>query len=343
MSISIRDMNGNRTKVMLPALLLLAGTMAPVTSHAIDRVQVTMAASSCYYAPYFVAIEKGYYAREGIEVEIIKAGGGTATPALISGQVHFSTSSASALSAILRGAPVKIVMTLLDRPMYELWSTSPEIASLQDLEGKAVGVNSRGDTMEIAVRLVLEAQGIDPSSVSYTPLGYGPARRASIASGSLPAAVVALGDVQILKETGALANGHLLSDIYDEVSMAYGGIAANNELLEGNPGLVKRFLKATLMGMAYTRQFEKETLDIVELYNEGASRTALAVDYDGVVGGMTEHGAVPLEIQERETEVRAELIGVDNQSPRALSEMFDYSFVTAAHYELEESGWKPER
>lgn len=322
---------------------LLACAMTPVTAHALDRVKVTMAASSCYYAPYLVAIQKGYYAQEGIEVEIVKTGGGTATPALISGQVHFSTSSASALSAILRGAPIKIVMTLLDRPTYQLWSTRPEIESLKDLKGMAVGVNSRGDTMEIAVRLALEARGMDPNSVIYTPLGYGPARRASIESGSLPAAVIVLGDVAFLKETGALAKGHLLSDIYHEVSMTYGGIAANDELLEGNPTLVKRFLKATLMGMAYTRQFEKETIDIVASYNEGASRTALAVDYDGVVGAMTEHGAVSREILAKESAIRAELIGAPKRALGALDQMFDFSWVAAAHTELQESGWKPER
>jgi NitT/TauT family transport system substrate-binding protein len=328
---------------LLRMTLLIACAMAPVTVHAIDRVKVTMAASSCYYAPYFVAIQKGYYAGEGIEVEIVKTGGGTATPALISGQVQFSTSSSSALSAILRGAPVKIVMTLLDRPMYQLWSTKPEIQSLEDLKGMAVGVNSRGDTMEIAVRLVLEARGMDPNSVMYTPLGYGPARRASIATGSLPAAVIVLGDVQALKESGALKKGHLLSDIYNDVSMGYGGIATNDELLQDDPGLVNRFLKATLMGMAYTRQFEEETLDIVALYDQGATRTKLVADCAGLADSLTEGGAVTRRVQEQEVEVRAELMDVPKQTLPTLEDMFDYSLVTAAHTELKKSGWKPER
>jgi NitT/TauT family transport system substrate-binding protein len=340
---SFRIVWRNGTRKSLQIVLLVLCGMAPVTVRAIDKVKVTMAASSCYYAPYFVAIQKGYYASEGIEVEIIQAGGGTATPALISGQVHFSTSSASALSAILKGAPITVVMTLLDRPMYQLWSTKPDIKSLDDLEGKAVGINSRGDTMEIALRLVLEAHGINPNSIIYTPLGYGPARRATVASGSLPAAVISLGDVQGLQETGALTKGHMLSDIFNEVSMAYGGIATNNELLEDNPELVKRFLKATLMGMAYTRQFEKETLDIVALYDKGATRTALSVAYDGVVESLTEYGAVSRVVQEQETEIRAELIGVPKQKIRPLEEMFDYDVVTAAYEELQPSGWKPER
>jgi ABC-type nitrate/sulfonate/bicarbonate transport system substrate-binding protein len=197
--------------------------------------------------------------------------------------------------------------------------------------------------METAVRLALKAHGMDPSSVIYTPVGYGPARRASVASGALPAAVIALGDVRSLKETGALAKGHLLSDIYNEVAMGYGGIAANDALLQDDAGLVKRFLKATLMGMAYARQFEKETIDIVASYNEGADRTALTTDYDGVVAGMTEHGALPREIQEQDAAVRAELIGVSPEAVGAVETMFDYTLVTTAWNELRESGWEPER
>jgi ABC-type nitrate/sulfonate/bicarbonate transport system substrate-binding protein len=42
-----------------------------------------------------VAVEKGYYAEEGIEVEVIQAGGGTAIPALVSGDMQFSASTGS--------------------------------------------------------------------------------------------------------------------------------------------------------------------------------------------------------------------------------------------------------
>ena len=95
--------------------------------------------------PIFVAIEKGYHRDEGLTVEMIRAGGGVATQALIAGDLHFSTSAGSALGAMLRGADIKVIYTNIDRPGYQLWSGQPEIKTLKDLIGKRVGVTSRGD------------------------------------------------------------------------------------------------------------------------------------------------------------------------------------------------------
>ena len=103
----------------------------------------------------FVAIEKGYHRDEGLAVEMIRAGGGIATQALMAGDLHFSTSAGSALSAMLRGAEIKVVYTNIDRPGYQLWSGQAEIKQLNDLRGKRVGVTSRGDTQELSVRLLL--------------------------------------------------------------------------------------------------------------------------------------------------------------------------------------------
>ena len=59
------------------------------------------------YMYEFVAIEKGYHRDEGLAVEMIQAGGGVATQALIAGDLHFSTSAGSALGAMLRGADIR--------------------------------------------------------------------------------------------------------------------------------------------------------------------------------------------------------------------------------------------
>ena len=120
-----------------------------------EKVRFSVAAVTGSYMDEFVAIEKGYHRDEGLSVEMIRAGGGIATQALIAGDLHFSTSAGSALSAMLRGAEVKVIYTNIDRPGYQLWSGQPEIRTLKDIVGKKVGVTSRGDTQELSVRLLL--------------------------------------------------------------------------------------------------------------------------------------------------------------------------------------------
>src|SRR4051812_8035754 len=53
---------------------------------ALEPIKVSFAADSAVYAPFFIAMEKGYYADQGLAIEMVKAGGGVATPALIAGE-----------------------------------------------------------------------------------------------------------------------------------------------------------------------------------------------------------------------------------------------------------------
>ncbi|HXR25740.1 MAG TPA: ABC transporter substrate-binding protein, partial [Candidatus Binataceae bacterium] len=59
----------------------------------LQTLHLTMPAIAVYYAPYMFAIEKGYYAEEGLTIDATMAGGGAATPALLSGTVDLSTSA----------------------------------------------------------------------------------------------------------------------------------------------------------------------------------------------------------------------------------------------------------
>ena len=308
---------------------------------ALEKVKVTMASASNNYAPYVAAIEKGYFKEEGFDVQIIKAGGGVATPALMSGDVHFSTSGSSALSAILRGAPIKLVFFPWERPSYQLWSTKPEITTVAQLKGKAVGIQTRGDTFEVALRLVLKARGMGGNSIIYTPLGYGGGRRAAISSGSLPAAVLGVLDVERLRGSEGLKRGHMLVNMFDEVRMPYTGIAVGTKALKDDPARVKRFVKACIKGLAYFSAYKDASIDIVQKYNKRASRKAIEVDYASVRASRTVDGTVSVALQRQDALIRAEIIGVPKDKILPVSQIFDFRLAKEVNKELKAAGWKP--
>src|SRR5262245_49786364 len=68
-----------------------------------EEITVSYAALTAAYMDHIVAIEKGYILEEGLNVKIMRAGGGTATQTLLSGQLDFSSSAGTALGAGLRG------------------------------------------------------------------------------------------------------------------------------------------------------------------------------------------------------------------------------------------------
>src|SRR5215813_15366100 len=120
-----------------PVWLAAALYLSVLTGSALgEDITVSYAALTAAYMDHIAAIEKGYSLEEGLNVKIMRAGGGTATQTLLSGQLDFSSSAGTALSAALRGGLVKIVYTNMSRPTYRLVSNKPEIRTLQDLWGR---------------------------------------------------------------------------------------------------------------------------------------------------------------------------------------------------------------
>jgi ABC-type nitrate/sulfonate/bicarbonate transport system substrate-binding protein len=123
-------------------LYVMAGMLLCCSFAGAENIAVSLVTPSAAYMDHFVAIEKGYFREQNLNVEYIRAGGGVATPALMSGELHLSTSAGSALSAGLRGGPLKIVYTNLSRPSYKFISTKPEIQTLK-ASSKRFTPNSR--------------------------------------------------------------------------------------------------------------------------------------------------------------------------------------------------------
>jgi len=95
-----------------------------------------LARTSSAFAADAIRVSYATLSAAGLTVEVFRAPGGVATPGLLSGQFQFSSSASSALSAAVRGGPVKIVYTNLSRPSYTLVSIKPEITSAKELVGK---------------------------------------------------------------------------------------------------------------------------------------------------------------------------------------------------------------
>src|SRR5262245_63616971 len=132
----------------------------------------------------------------------------------MSGQLHFSSSAGTALSAALRGGLVKIVYTNMSRPTYRLVSNKPEIRTLQDLVGKKIAINTFGDTGHLATLLLLKKYGLDTKSFLFIAV-RNEARFPAFVSGSVDAAPLSPRDIA---QVGPL-KGHILADTTREVQL----------------------------------------------------------------------------------------------------------------------------
>jgi ABC-type nitrate/sulfonate/bicarbonate transport system substrate-binding protein len=311
---------------------------APARPAQIETIKVAFAADAAIYGPYFIAMDKGYFAEEGLEIDMLKAGGGASTPALISGDLQYSTSATSAVSAAIQGAPLKVILTSADRVPYQMWSSTPDIRTLADLAGKPVGVQARGDTFEIATRLLLHKHRLDPNAVIYAAIGTGNQRLVAMQTGSIAAMGLDASIIVQLKGTGF--QGNMLADFRDEVRMPYQGAATTDTELQQHRDRAKRFLRATLKGRDYFKTHRDATIDVLIKYN-GVSREANEVDYDDALPTLTEDGTVPLEDAHADALLRAQTNGIEQVPPA--EQMYDYRLVREVYQELKGSGWQPAR
>jgi len=299
-----------------------------------ENIVVSLVTPSAAYMDHFVAIEKGYFREENLSVEYIRAGGGVATPALLSGDLHLSTSAGSALSAALRGGPIKIVYTNLSKPSYKFITTKPEIQTLRDLTGKKIAINSFGDTQHLSLLLLLKKYHIPSASVLFIAMGGNETRLAAFKTAAIDATLLLPRDVlQVGQPKGAI-----LADIGKEIQLIWSGAATSSKLLAENRGLAERFLTGAIKGREYARRFKDQTIAVVSKYDK-SPREGIELDYDATVTSMTAEGSVTDDVLKDEIATRAELTKM--ATPPDKDKLFDYSLVKKIYADLKASGWQP--
>lgn len=325
-------------RLMVVALILFAFASR---ASALDHVKVSYPNLNGSYIYFFTAIQKGYYKDEGFDLDVVETGGGPATAALVSGDLGFSTSGSSAISAILKGAKLKVLLVGEDRPDWQIWSTKPDIKSFDDLKGQQIGVVSRGDTGEIGIRYYLMKRGLPSDFVAFTPMGSSVGTRmAMVKSGALPAAVLHPGDVELLKAAGGLDKGKMLVDLRQEVRSTFNGLATSDALIQKNPDLVERFVRATRKGMIFARNNREESIQRFADYMKGKPEE-MAGEYDILRTLMAVDGTIPADVQQNEVKLRGAMMDMAADKIMSPDRVFDFSFAQKANATLAQQGWKP--
>jgi NitT/TauT family transport system substrate-binding protein len=310
-----------------------------VPAHAADKVKVSYPTMTSSYIFFFSAIAKGYYKEENLDLDVIEAAGGVATPALVSGDVQFSTSGSSAISAVMKGAKLKVLAVGEDRPSWQIWTTRPEIKTFADLKGLQVGILSRGDTGEVAIRYVLHKLNLPQDFVSYTPMGSAlGTRMAVVRSGSLPAAVLQPAEVETLRAGGGLANAHMIMDLAEEVRSTFNGLATSDDMIKNHADVVARFVRATRKGMIYARDNRDGAIDVF-VKQMKAQPDAAAKGYDELRKVMAQDGTISAEAQTNELALRADMLSMPATQIPPIAAVFDFSWLEKVNAELK--AWKP--
>ena len=317
--------------------------VAALAAHAAsaETVKVTIPNYGANFAPVMIAEDKGYFKAEGLDVQVIVSGGGTATAALISGDIQYSSSPASAMSAILKGAALKVTLVGQVRPNYQIWSFDPAVKTIEDLKGKSLAVISRGDSQEMSARLFFKSRGFANNDVGYNPMGPGAGRLASMTTGAQRYGVLLRPDIAQLKQMGMLEKGMMIADLTKLVEMQMSGIVTSAKEVTDHRDRSVKFTRAIRKGQAYMRGFPAESVEIVHKRVPNISPAAIRDDLDGSVEDQNVEGSMSLAAAGKEIALRGELLGLAPDKIMPAEKVYDFSVVAEADRTLKAEGWKP--
>ena len=146
--------------VLIALVFLLAGD-AP----AAERVTIATPSRGLFEFPVVVAMRKGFYKEEGIDVDKVQMQPAVGVKALISGDVDYLLAWGSALRAAVTGVPIKAVVGIAGRPLHVLVAR-PEIKTPKDLKGRVIGVDSVAGTVDYLARVAVRHFGFEPERTS---------------------------------------------------------------------------------------------------------------------------------------------------------------------------------
>jgi len=319
-------------KCFTVAILLLA---ARSSAQELVKVPVQIPAITPSVTPFAVARDRGYYRQEGLDVQLVVMPSALGSQALLGGNVKFSTAGGAGLLPILRGAPVRFMFTSFSRPMFWLYSRS-DIRSVESLKGKKVGVSSLGSGPDSLLREILKKHGLEGGrDVAIMAVGSGTARFFALQAGSVDAAMLSIPANLMAQDAGFRG---LVSFTEQEWIELQGTVNVTDQLLASDPGLVGKFIRATLKGFIHFRDQRTGTIEILTRFLR-TKEDAAAKIYDLMRPSLTADGTVSEEIQRKSLEHVVDRAGL--KEPPRLEKIFDYSVALKVRNELRAKAWKP--
>ncbi|WP_225765886.1 ABC transporter substrate-binding protein [Inquilinus sp. Marseille-Q2685] len=233
---------------MIRSLLVALGVLlAAGSAQAADKV-VLMLNWYVYgeHTPFFYGKAKGFYAEQGIDLEIQEGRGSAMTAqAVAAGTVGFGYFDVpTMIKAAAKGAPLVSVGVLLQKsPMSVMGFTDKNIRKPEDIKGKTVATTP-GDSLSQIWPFFLQKTGLSESDFR-TVSGDAQTKLNAVINGQ---ADLLLGyamdqSMKIKDATGKDVTPILFADY--GVNMVSSGIVVQKELLTENPDLIRRFMAAT--------------------------------------------------------------------------------------------------
>lgn len=267
---------------------LICASMGAPNHLGAQQVKFVLPGNSMGYLPLFVAVHRGFFKDEGIDIELPRLVPSMAHNALLAGEAHYHGLADSGLRLAARGMPLKAIFYGADRPMYYLVAQK-DIRSVAELRGKRIGVSQFGGTSDLSARLALRHYGVEPDKDAIMiQIGAEGIRMAALRAGSVSAIIVPVPAVAVLKREGF----NEVSFVGDVVEFASNGYTTTEQRIKENPQEVKKVVRSLYRGLRYAKENPEGTVAVIqrewkvdpEIAKESYRAIVKALNEDGIIG-----------------------------------------------------------
>ena len=223
------------------------------------------------FAPLYVAIDKGYFKQNGIDLSIDYSTEIDAVALVGANTLQFAIASGDqVLPARAQGVPVVYVAAWYQQyPVGITSKTAQAILKPADLKGKKIGIPILSGASYIGLRALLSAGGLTEKDVTIDTVGFSQVE--SLATDREQAIVVYVpNEPTVLRSQGYSVN---VLRVADYLKLVSNGLVTNETTLAKQPDLVRHMIAALLHGLQDTLANPSEAYQISLKYVTGLSAT----------------------------------------------------------------------
>lgn len=292
-----------------------------------DQARIAVTNPNMSFLPSGVALKKGFFKDEGLEVEIIRMNVPTIITALVTGDIGYTLLFGSVVRGALRGMPMRALASLLDGSTHALVA-KPEYKSGKELKGKTVGIGNFGGTDEVAGRMMLKSFGLDTEKdLKFIALGPDRARLAALKEGLVDVAVIAPPADALGRQMGF----NVLLRAYEVFSFPFIGVGANLKTIKEKPEEVKKVVKALVRANRFIREDKEGAVRVLMEWGKVEREHAVA-SYDSAWKVFSPDGNIPQEGLRMVVEQAKAELKLTREIP--VNEIVDLAPLRAAQKEL---------
>ena len=228
----------------------------------LEKIRLGMGAFSPTNSAVWVAEERGFFKKHGIEAEAIFIGGGAArgVNALLAGDIQFATAGGGGvLQSALRGADVVMVAANNNKGVHRIL-VRPEIDTPEAVKGKKIAITTFGSSSHQVLTMVLDVWKIRPDELQILQVGSSPTMLISMQKKLVDGAVLTDPSYFIAEDNGfrviadlAKMNIHYLQNM----------MVSTRSYLRANRDQATRVMRAFVEAIAYFKKNKKDSVQII--------------------------------------------------------------------------------